>query len=136
MLSAQRAQDRRQQVGEYRASGADADTRESAVTAPAHRVDRIVDFTLDPARALDQLGARRGRVCPLAEAFDELDAQPLLELAHLKAHRRLSQVQASRRRGKAAELDDLDDGVQLIEAQAAHQLRRSRPSVRISKNYS
>jgi hypothetical protein len=79
-------------------------SREPAVTPPAHRVERIVDLALDPVRALDQLGARRGRVGRLPKSFDELHAQPLLELAHLEAHRRLSEVEASRRGGKAPEL--------------------------------
>jgi hypothetical protein len=127
MLSAQRAQHGRQQVPEYRASGTYADAREPTVTAPAHGVYRIVDFTLDPVGALDQFGTRRGRVCQLAKAFDELHAQPLLELAHLETYRRLSQVEVSCRCGKTPELDDLDDGVQLIETQASH-LRGSRPT--------
>jgi hypothetical protein len=87
----------------------------SAVSAPPHRVERIVDFALDPMRALDQIGAGRGGERALAEALDELDTQAVFELAHLQAHRRLGEAQVSRGCRKAPEADDLDDRVQLVE---------------------
>ena len=70
----------------------------------------------------------------LAEPLDELEPEPLLELADLQAHGRLGEVEPARRGGEAAEPHDLDERVQLVEVQAAHVTPADASS--ISKIYS
>jgi hypothetical protein len=77
----------------------------------------LVENTL---RGLHQRAARHRGMRLLAEALDQLHAEAPLEFADLQADRGLRQVETARRGGEIAELDDLEQGSQLVEVEAAH----------------
>src|SRR5262245_57455266 len=120
MLQAQPAQDRRQLVGHRGVRGADMDAADPAVAKAAHRRFGEVAVVEEALRGLDQSTARRGGMRLLAHALDQPHTEAPLELADLQAHRRLRQVELTRRGREASELDDGDEGPHLVEIEAAH----------------
>ena len=79
-----------------------------------------IERRLDLARVREKLRAGRGRRHAAADALDQLDAEALLELAHLQAHRRLADAEARRRGRKAPQRDHVREGADLVEIEPAH----------------
>jgi hypothetical protein len=71
-------------------------------------------------RVSDQLLTGLREVGALAEALHQIHVETPLEFLHLMRHRRLRQIELFCRGGETAALDDLDEGSQLIEVEAAH----------------
>ena len=120
MIEPQPAQDRRQLVRHRRVRGADTHPADPAVAEPAHRRFGEVAIVEDAARRFDQVPAGHRGVRLLAHALDQPHVEAPLELADLLAHRRLGEIEPAGRGREAAELDDLDQGSQLVEVEAAH----------------
>ncbi len=120
MLQAQPAQDRRQRVGHRRVGGADLNAADPTVAKAAHRRFGEIAILEYALRGLDQVPARDGGMRLLAHALEQPYAEAPLELADLQAHRRLREVEPARRGREAAELDDLEQGPQLVEIEASH----------------
>ena len=92
-----------------------------ALAETAHRDIGEIAFVKDAARRFNERAARHRGVRLFAEALDQLHVEAPLELADLQADGRLRQVEMTRGGRKAAALDHLEQGAQLVEAEAAHQ---------------
>ena len=87
---------------------------------PGHAVERGGDNRVDLAGMVQQFGAcrRRSRFTP--NTLDQGHAHTLFKLAYLKADGGLTQIQTLGRSGEAAEFDDIDEGTEIVEIDAAH----------------
>src|SRR5579862_9375638 len=103
MLGAHALQHGEEQISQRRRAGADVDAAEPAVLVAAERGYRPALGFEDAVGMVDQLAPGGRRIGALAHAVDEPGCHLALELADLQADRRLSEVQAPRRRRKAAE---------------------------------
>ena len=80
----------------------------------------LVDVLEQRSGTCGQQLARLGRYDLARGAVQELDAEPLLQIAHVLAHRGGRQPQRARRLREAAVLGDGDEGLQLVQSRARH----------------
>ena len=85
-----------------------------------HLLDRARREPIDLARVSCQLGTGAGRLRAPADALDQPDSEPSFELPNLQADRRLRQRQPLGGSGKAAELDHVEKGSQVVEIERLH----------------
>ena len=78
--------------------------------------------TRQPPAAIDQQDAGRRGLDTARAAQQQCDAKALLQLADVQAHRGLRQVQGLRGLGEAAQVDDGDQGADLVEIESTHQI--------------
>src|SRR5262249_49400526 len=76
---------------------------------------------------LGENAAGRGQRDAAAEAFEQLRAQFLLELAHLGADRRLRAIARLRGFRETLQPDDLEERVELVEVHKLPETGKSRP---------
>ena len=77
---------------------------------------RLVEVGEDARAVLIEAPPGLGEIEPPGRAPQELHAQTLFERGHAAAHRRLRNAEALRGSGKAARLDDGDEGLQIAES--------------------
>ncbi len=76
---------------------------------------RAIDLLQDAARVREQPLAGLGRACAAAVAHEQVLAQLDLEPSHLAADRRLGDAEEPRRAAEAAEVDDGDEVLELLQ---------------------
>ncbi len=97
-------------------AGRGADLEDAGQLAGRALVEVGEDLVLEreqPLRRSVELEAGLGRLDAAAGAVEELRPEPLLERAHLEAHRRLRHAEALRGLGERLPLDDLAERLQL-----------------------
>jgi len=82
----------RQEIGCDRRDDADPKRARTGLDELFRGGDHVVELDENPARVRDHDGARRGEQDSPAIALEELNAEQLLELLHLRAERRLRHV--------------------------------------------
>jgi hypothetical protein len=87
----------RQKIGRDRGDDADPERPRTWLDELLRGGDHVVDFEEHPTRVRDDDGAGRGEQDSPAIALEELNAEHVLELLHLRAERRLRNVATLRR---------------------------------------
>ena len=120
MVLAQPLQGRRQDVGERGRTGSKMNAPDVTFTVTAHRRQGAVGLGHHSLRVGNQVLARRGGACLPADAVDQAQPDPLLQVADLQADRGLREPQMARRGREAAELDHGGQRAKLVKVEAAH----------------
>jgi phosphinothricin acetyltransferase len=81
----------------------------------------VYDLLLDTAGIDEQVGASRCRLGLSSNPLDKSDTKMPLKLPNLKAYRRLGDAKAFCRSRETAELNDIGERLELIEADPSHQ---------------
>src|SRR5439155_6454031 len=119
MIETHPAQDRWQSINHGRQRGADMHPADPPLAKPAHRRVGVIALVKNAPSRRDEFAARYGGMRPLAQALDQPHAETPLKLADLQADRRLRQVEPARRCREAPLLDHLEEGLQLVQVEAA-----------------
>jgi hypothetical protein len=84
------------------------------------RVECAGHRRVDPLDVADEVAPGRGRMGAAPDPLDQPHPEAGFELLDVQAHGRLGQVEPARGGGKAAELHHVGEGVQMVEAEPAH----------------
>ena len=103
-----------------RCTGADANAARLVTGMTGHRVQRGVCRGANTLGMKRKLDARCGRLRLATDALDQPHSQPFLQFPQLQADRWLRQSLFSSRGRKAAQLDNVQKGLQLVEIQSSH----------------
>ena len=121
--SAKGRQHRREPVVAGVALGAEPDHGRAAGRLAPERLLRLDQLGYDPSGGLEQPLAGRGRHHPLAQAVEQREAEPALQLQQLVAQGRLGEVQVPGRLGERAMLRDGQDQLQVPNLEDHRSLR-------------
>ena len=118
----QLAQHQRDQVGPDGRDRAERQAAAERLLSQAAQIDQLVTDLQQRARPLDHPLAQRGHHDAAVGALEDLDAQQLLDLAHLHAQRRLADVAARRGAPEVALFGHRHDVLEVaqIEARQRH----------------
>jgi hypothetical protein len=103
-----------------RRARADSDSPGNALRVARQVKQRVFDHGIDSTNVLQQRAAGGRRLDAFTDAFDEAQVQPLLQQANVQAHGWLSQTEALRRSGKASVMDNMGEGVKVVEVEPLH----------------
>ena len=120
VLAPEPLQHRQEKVAERRVADTDPHPAEAAVPVPPDDRERAPRGLEDVAGMVGELAPGRGRRRLPPGPAQQRHAEARFELADLEAHGRLGEVEPLGRGRDAAELDDLDERLQLVEVEIAH----------------
>ena len=123
MLHPHLLQDREEKIGERRVARSDMHAADAAILAAPHRGEQTALGREDGMSVIDQVASRRRGVGAVAEAVEQPDRHAAFKLADLQADPGLGEAQPPGRGREAAQLDDFDEGAEVIEIEAAHSAR-------------
>jgi hypothetical protein len=116
----------RQGVGRHRRDHAEPQGAGQGLAERPRRLGQGVDVRQDGARALGQLGSRRGRQDAAPVALEEPDAEQRLDLLDLRAERRLRHVAGLGGLAEAQVVRHRDDRLQVAHGGPFHRRSLSR----------
>ena len=111
----QRPQDQRHQVGGQGRNRAEPQAAGEGIAVGLGVVTDRIGLVDHPARHRHHLGAHRGNLDPAVGALEQRDAELFLELAHLPAQGRLTDVTGLGGAAEMAEIGDRDDVAEIAQ---------------------
>jgi hypothetical protein len=104
-----------------RCPGANADAAKRTAFVRRHGIDCVRNFLADTSDINQQVLPCCRRLGPASDAFDQPNAELPFKLLELKADCRLGKIGLLRGGRKAAKIDNVGEGHQLLEAELPHQ---------------